>query len=293
MFTGVYTALITPFKDNKIDYDALGVIIEMQVKGGVDGIVPMGTTGESPTVSFEEHKVLIKEVVKMAANRIKVVAGAGANSTEEAIWLSREAEEAGVDGILSVVPYYNKPVQRGLVTHFEKIASSISIPVILYNIPGRAGINFAPRGIKELTGRVDNIVAIKEASGDITQMMRIIELCGEDLTLLSGDDNLLLPVLSIGGRGVISVLSNLLPADMKKVITLYEEGNVQESRDLFYKLLPLCKAMFLETNPIPIKSAMEMAGYCTSEIRLPLVPLDEDNRKKLRHVLEKYGVNLK
>ena len=271
MFEGVYTALVTPFRDDRIDYAALEAIIEAQVKGGVDGVVPVGTTGESPTLSFDEHSEDVKRVVALVDRRVRVIAGAGSNSTREAVHLSQAAQEYGVDGVLLVNPYYNKPPQRGLVAHFEAVAKSISIPAILYNIPGRTGINFLPESILELLDRAPNIVAIKEATGDLAQMMRVIELCGERLTLLSGDDNLLLPVLSIGGKGVISVLSNVLPADMKRIVTLYNEGKIDESRKLFYKVLPLCRAMFYETNPIPVKAAMEMMGRCGGELRLPII----------------------
>jgi 4-hydroxy-tetrahydrodipicolinate synthase len=290
MFEGLYTALITPFRNGKVDYDALKNIIEMQIKGGVDGLVPMGTTGESPTVSFEEHKSVIRKVVEIVSGRVKVIAGTGANSTDEAVYLSKEAEEAGVDGVLQVNPYYNRPTQNGLILHFEKVAKSIKIPVVLYNIPGRTGVNFLPESIRELLNRVDNVKAIKEATGDISQMMSVIEICGDRLELISGDDNLLLPVLSIGGVGVISVLSNILPAEVKRVITDYNSGKIQEARKMFYSLLPLCRAMFLETNPIPVKSAMEMAGHCGGEIRLPMTPMSEDKKMLLKAVLQKYGV---
>ncbi len=292
MFEGVFTALVTPFKNGTIDYDSLEKIIEHQIAGGVDGVVPMGTTGESPTVSYEEHEEFIIRVVKMVNKRVKVIAGTGSNSTDEAIYLSKAAQDAGVDGVLLVNPYYNKPPQRGLIAHFEKVAQSISIPVVLYNIPGRTGINFLPESVAELVKRAPNIVAMKEASGDINQMMNLIELCGDSVTLLSGDDNLLLPVLGIGGKGIISVLSNLLPADVKAVVSQFTSGNFEEAKKRFYKLLPLCRAMFYETNPIPIKAAMEMAGFCSSEVRLPLVPLSDDNRKKLKSALIEYGVKL-
>ncbi len=292
MFEGVYTALVTPFKDGSIDFDALEKIIEMQIVGGVDGIVPLGTTGESPTVSFDEHKPFIKRVVDQVNKRTKVIAGTGGNSTEEAIFLSKAAEEDGVDGLLLVTPYYNKPPQRGMVAHFEKIAKSVSLPIILYNIPGRTSIDFFPESLKELIDKVDNIVSIKEATGNISNMMRVYELCGDKLTLLSGDDGLLLPLLSIGGKGVISVLSNILPGDVKNIITLYNEGKTVEARDAFYRLLPLCRAMFLETNPISVKAAMEMMGHCSSSVRLPMVPLSDENRIKLRQALIDYGVKL-
>lgn len=292
MFEGVNTALITPFRNNKVDYTALEEIVEMQIQGGVDGIVPMGTTGESPTVSFEEHKELIRRVVELVNGRVNVIAGTGANSTEEAICLSRSAEDSGVDGLLLVNPYYNKPTQKGMIEHFARIAESVKVPVVLYNIPGRTGVNFLPESVAELINRVDNIAAMKEATGDLAQMMNLYELCGDRLTLLSGDDNLFLPVLGIGGKGIISVLSNILPADVKKVYTLFNEGKIKECRELFYRLLPLCRAMFLETNPIPIKAAMEMAGHSTGEIRLPMTPLTDANREKLKSIFNSYGVKL-
>jgi len=291
MFEGLYTALVTPFRGDSIDYDALEKIIEHQIKGGVDGVVPAGTTGESPTLSFDEHKELIRQTVKMVNGRVKVVAGTGANSTREAICLSKSAEDAGANGILSVNPYYNKPTQEGLILHFEAIANSISIPVILYNIPGRTAVNFMPESVASLLERVDNITAIKEATGDLAQMMRVHELCGDRLTLLSGDDNLLLPLLSIGGKGIISVLSNLFPADLKAVIDNFNNNDIIKSREAFYKILPLCRAMFLETNPIPIKSAMAMAGYCSSDMRLPMVPLGPANKEVLAEALKKYGAD--
>lgn len=292
MFNGVYTALVTPYKNGKIDYEALEKIIEMQINGGIDGLVPMGTTGESPTASFDEHKDFVKRVVNLVGKRVKVIAGTGSNSTEEAIHLTKSAQDSGVDGALLVNPYYNKPTQRGLVSHFEAIAKSVSIPIILYNIPGRTAVNFLPESIHELLKRVNNIAAIKEASGDLAQMMKVIELCGNKLTLLSGDDNLLLPVLAIGGKGVISVASNFLPADVKKVVSLYNDGETEESRNLFYKILPVMRALFIETNPIPVKAAMEMLGYCSSDIRLPLVPLSDENKKILRQTLAAYGLKV-
>jgi len=292
MFEGLYTALVTPFKEGKIDYDALNKIVELQIKGGVDGIVPMGTTGESPTVSFDEHKNIIKHVVDLVKKRVKVIAGTGANSTDEAIYLTKSAEDNGVDAVLLVTPYYNKPPQRGLIAHFENIARSVSIPIILYNIPGRTAINLQPESIKELLNRVDNIVALKDATGDIPQMMKVIELCGDRLTLLSGDDILLLPVLSIGGKGVISVISNILPAEVKNIISLFNNGNYQKAKEAFYKLLPLSRAMFLEVNPIPIKSAMNLMGYCSSDIRFPLVTLNDENLTLLKKTMTDYGLKL-
>ncbi|OHD66507.1 MAG: 4-hydroxy-tetrahydrodipicolinate synthase [Spirochaetes bacterium RBG_13_51_14] len=293
MFEGVYTALVTPFRNGAIDYQALEKLVAMQIESGIDGIVPMGTTGESPTVSFDEHREFIRRVVGLVRGKVKVIAGTGANSTEEAIWLSREAEEAGVDGVLQVNPYYNKPTQRGLIAHFESVARSIGIPVVLYNIPGRTGVNFLPSSINELLNRVENVVAMKEASGDIVQMMELYELCGDRLTLLSGDDNILLPFMSIGGKGIISVISNLLPVDVRNVVAFFNEGRIEEAKKQFYRLLPVCRAIFAETNPIGIKAAMSMAGHCTDDLRLPLVPLSDENRVKLRKALLGYGVALK
>ena len=290
MFEGVYTAMITPFKDGEVDYKSLDIIIEDQISGGVDGLVPMGTTGESPSVSHDEHKDIIKYVVEKVNKRVKVVAGAGSNSTKEAINLSVAAESYGVDGVLLVNPYYNKPTQEGLIAHFEAVANAISIPVMLYNIPGRSGVNFLPENVVKLLDKAPNIKAMKEASGDISQMMRLIELCGDRIDILSGDDNLLLPLLAVGGNGVVSVLSNLFPADVKKVITLYKSGKLQEAKDLFYKLLPVGRSMFIETNPIPVKTAFEMMGVCSGDVRLPMTPISEENRKILKDELVNYGV---
>jgi 4-hydroxy-tetrahydrodipicolinate synthase len=292
MFEGVFTALVTPFKENKIDYKALEKIIEAQISGGIDGLVPMGTTGESPTVSFDEHKEFIKAVVEIVNKRALVIPGTGANSTTEAIYLTKAAETYGVDGAMIVNPYYNKPTQRGLVAHFEAVAKSVKLPIIIYNIPSRTGVNFLPESILELTKKTDNIKAVKEASGDIVQMMRLYELCGKSLTILSGDDNMLLPVLAIGGKGVISVLTNFLPADVKKITTLYADGKYKEASEAFYKILPLMRCMFLETNPIPVKAAMEMLGYCSSHVRLPLVELSDENKEILKKNMIEYGINV-
>ena len=292
MFTGVYTALITPFKDGGVDYDALGRIVEMQVKGGVDGLVPMGTTGESPTVSYEEHLEVLKKTVEFSAKRVKVIAGAGSNSTREAVYITEQAVKYGVDGILSVNPYYNKPTQKGLIAHFEAVAKAAGVPVVLYNMPGRTGGNVLPESIAELCEKAPNVKAVKEASGDLNQMMRLIELCGKRLDVLSGDDNLFLPLLSVGGAGVISVLSNILPAELKEVYTLYAAGKTVEAREKFYKLLPLCRAVFTETNPIPIKWVMARAGYCLDDVRLPLTVLSSEKHEFVRSTFATCGVKL-
>ena len=292
MFEGVHTALITPFKNGKIDIGALERIIEFQIAGGIDGLIPAGTTGESPTISFEEHEQLIREVVRIAGRRVKIIAGTGANSTDEAVHLAKSAADAGADGVLQVNPYYNKPPQKVLIAHFEKVANSISIPVMLYNIPGRTAVNFFPESVKELLNRTGNIVSMKEASGDINQMMRLIELCGDKISVLSGDDNLFLPLLSVGGKGVVSVLSNILPFDVKQIYTLFTSDKILEATEAFERLLPLCRAIFMETSPIPIKAIMAMAGYCGNDIRLPLIPLEEDRCAEIRRIFNEHGVNL-
>jgi 4-hydroxy-tetrahydrodipicolinate synthase len=292
MFTGVYTALITPFRSGGVDYDALGRIIEMQVQGGVDGVVPMGTTGESPTVSYEEHIEVLKKTVEFVNKRVKVIAGAGSNSTREAVYITEQAVKYGVDGILSVNPYYNKPTQKGLIAHFDAVAKAAGVPVVLYNMPGRTGGNVLPESIAELCEKAPNVKAVKEASGDINQMMRLIELCGTHLDVLSGDDNLFLPLLSVGGAGVISVLSNIMPSQLKKVYTLYSAGKTTEACDAFYKLLPLCRAVFAETNPIPIKWVMARAGYCADDVRLPLTVLSDDKHAAVRSAFASCGVTL-
>jgi len=217
MFSGLYTALVTPFKNGKVDFDSFARLIDMQYEGGVDGIVPMGTTGESPTVTNEEHIEVIKKAVEFTNKRMKVIAGTGSNSTSEAVSMSEIAAKSGVDGVLLVNPYYNKPTQKGLILHFETVAKAVDVPIMLYNIPGRTGINFLPESVAELCEKAPNVKAMKEASGDITQMMRLMELCGDRIDLLTGDDNLLLPLLSIGGKGGVSVLSNILPKEIKAV----------------------------------------------------------------------------
>lgn len=292
MFKGVYTALITPFKDGKVDYDALEKIIEHQIAGGVTGLLPMGTTGESPTVSHEEHIDIIKKTVEIANKRVNVIAGSGSNSTSEAVCLTESAAKAGVDGVLLVNPYYNKPPQNALVDHFYTISQSVDIPIMLYNIPSRTGINFEPESIAELAAKADNVKAVKAASGDIPQIMRLYELCRDRLDIMSGDDNLLLPIMGIGGKGIVSVVSNIVPGEVVKVVNLYQQGNISEARDAFYKLLPLCRMMFLETNPIPIKAVMAKAGFCTGDIRKPLLPLSEEKLNTVVDAFRNYGVSI-
>ncbi len=289
MFRGSITALVTPFRNGRIDEDAFRELIEFQIKGGSSAIVPCGTTGESATLDFEEHKKVVDIAVNAVKKRIPVIAGTGGNSTSEAIELTRHAKKAGVDATLQVTPYYNKPSQEGLYRHFRAIAEAVSLPQVLYNVPGRTGINMLPETVARLA-ELKEIVAIKEASGNLGQMAEIISLAGERITLLSGDDNLTLPVLAIGGTGVISVVANIEPADTANMIKEWEKGNLEEAKRLYYKLLPLCQAMFYETNPVPVKTSLALMGKIGEEMRLPMAPLSQGNLEKLKKALRDYGL---
>ncbi len=289
MFKGSIVAIVTPFKDGKIDEDAYRELIEFQIENGTSGIVPCGTTGESATLSFEEHKRMIKITVEAVKGRVPVIAGAGANNTKEAIELTQFAKEAGADATLQVVPYYNKPTQEGLYQHFVTILKEVPLPQVLYNIPSRTGVNLLPETVARLA-EFKEIVAIKEASGDLVQMAKIMNLVGDKITLLSGDDNLTLPVLSIGGKGVISVIANIVPKETAQMISLWEKGEVEKARELYLKLLPLCQAMFYETNPIPVKTALSLMGKIKGELRLPLCPMSKENLERLKKVLRQYDL---
>ncbi len=294
MFQGVYTAVITPFHKGAIDYDSYFRLLDLQIKGGVNGVVPCGTTGESPTLSHEEHKKLIQETVAHVKGRVQVIAGTGSNSTAEAIELTEEACRSGVDGLLSVNPYYNKPTQEGMFQHFKAIAEKATKPIMLYNIPGRTNVNLLPETVKRLS-EISNIRSIKEATGDLGQMAKVVALLPKDFTLLSGDDNLTLPVLSIGGKGVVSVVSNLFPKSVVEMVTLFQKGQILESQSLYFKLLPVFISAFIETNPIPIKAAMSWFGYCQNELRLPMTALSEgepaNQFKKLVFSLRDQGLS--
>lgn len=291
MFKGSLVAMITPFKENgKIDENGIKELVEFHIKNGTDGIVPCGTTGESPTLSHEEHKKVVELTIKAAAGRIPVVAGTGSNSTWEALELTSHAKENGADGALVVVPYYNKPTQKGLYMHYKKLAEEIDISIIVYNVPSRTGVNMLPETLAELA-ELKNIVAVKEASGNLDQMTQIVELCGDKITLLSGDDKLLLPVLSIGGKGVISVVANIIPRDVSDMVREFEERNYQKAKEIFLsKVYPLSNAMFYETNPIPVKTSVRLMGMPSGELRLPLSPMSESNLTKLKADLIKFGL---
>ncbi len=289
-FHGSITALVTPFKKGKVDGKSLQKIVEYQIKEGTDGLVPCGTTGESPTLSHEEHRRVIEIVVDTANKKVPVIAGTGSNSTEEAISLTTFAKKAGADGALLAAPYYNKPTQEGLFRHYEKVAKSVDIPIVLYNIPGRSVVNISPETIARLS-KIPNIIAVKEASGSMDQTSHILSLCR--MTVLSGDDSLTLPLLALGGKGVISVLSNILPGEVSQMVDAYFAGNHEKAMALHYKLFALCRAMFIETNPIPIKRSMKLLGFCEDELRLPLCPMSEHNEKILVKALKDFGLKVK
>ncbi|RJR50576.1 MAG: 4-hydroxy-tetrahydrodipicolinate synthase [Desulfobacteraceae bacterium] len=289
MFGGSIVAIVTPFRNGKVDEDAYRELIEFQIQNGSSAIVPCGTTGESATLSMEEHSRVIEITIEAVKKRVPVIAGTGGNSTQEAIELTSHAKKAGADATLQVAPYYNKPTQEGLFQHFNSIAKEVPLPQVLYNIPGRTGVNMLPQTIARIA-ELPEVVAIKEASGDLGQMAEIVRLAGDKLTLLSGDDNLTLPVLAIGGKGVISVVANIVPADSAQMVSAWEKGDVQKARERFYKLLPLCQAMFYETNPIPVKTSLALMGKVKEEFRLPMCPLAPANREKLKAALKEYGL---
>ncbi len=290
MFKGSIVAIITPFKDGRVDEDKLRELVEFHIQNGTNGIVPCGTTGESPTLNHDEHNRVIEICIDAVAGRIPVIAGTGSNSTAEAVALTQHAAKAGADAALVVTPYYNKPSQEGLYQHFKMVANNVDIPIILYNIAGRAAINIETSTVVQLANDCKNIIGVKEASGSLSQMQDVKRLCPDDFLLLSGDDMLTLPLLSIGGVGVISVVANIIPADTAKVIQLFHEGKWKEAQELHYKILPLAQAMFVDSNPGPVKYACELMGLCSGELRLPLWAINEENKSKVKKALQSYGV---
>jgi len=289
MFKGAIVAIVTPFKNGAIDEQALRELIEFQIESGTDGIVPCGTTGESATLSHEEHDRVIEITIDAAKKRVPVIAGTGSNSTAEALRLTKHAYEAGADGVLVVSPYYNRPTQEGLYQHYKVLAESIPIPIIPYNIPSRTGVNVLPETVARLA-KIDNIVGIKEASGSLKQMNDVIQICGSGFSVLSGDDFFTLPLLTLGGHGVISVVSNVAPADMAGLVDAFAAGDLQKARALHDKMVPLIDALFIETNPTPVKAALEMMGRIAGDVRLPLYEMSAANTEKLRSVLKNYGL---
>ncbi|GIW84762.1 MAG: 4-hydroxy-tetrahydrodipicolinate synthase [Thermogemmata sp.] len=289
MFAGVTVALVTPFRNGEIDWSELGRLVDWHCEQGTPALAPCGTTGESPTLSHEEHERVVAYVCERARGRLKVMAGTGSNCTAEAIRMTKAAKKAGADGTLQVGPYYNKPTQEGYYRHFAAIAEAVDLPMVLYNIPGRTGSNILPETIARLAQAFPHVVAVKEASGSLDQASQIAALC--DLTLLSGDDSLTLPLMSIGGRGVVSVVGNIVPQDMMALVHAFNRGQIAEAQRWHHKLFPLCRDMLsVATNPIPIKTAMKLLGRGTGELRLPMCPLDAAGEQRIRQTLINYGL---
>ncbi len=290
MFRGSIVAIVTPFKKGKVDEKKLAELVQFQVDNGTSGIVPCGTTGESPTLTMAEHEKVVEICIDAVQGRIPIIAGTGSNSTAEAISLTKHAAKAGADAALLVTPYYNKPTQEGLYRHFKAVAHAVDIPIILYNIPGRSSRNIEIPTMARLARDCKNIIGVKEAAGSVSQMQEIKQLCPKDFLLISGDDGLTLPLLAIGGIGVISVAANIVPQDVANLVTTFNDGDIFGAQQIYFKLLPLVKALFLETNPIPVKTAMGMLGMCQDELRLPLCPMSQANLVSLKQALIDYGL---
>lgn len=291
IFTGAGVAIVTPMNaDGTVNFEKLGELIEFQIANKTDCIIICGTTGESSTLTHEEHLECIKYAVDKVAGRIPVVAGTGSNCTETAIYLSTEAEKYGVDGLLLVTPYYNKATQNGLIAHFSAIANSVKVPIILYNVPSRTGCNILPTTAAKLADTCENIVAIKEASGNISQVAKLVSLTKGKLDIYSGNDDQIVPVLSLGGKGVISVLSNVAPEQTHNIVASYLEGDVKKSLELQLEALPLCEALFCEVNPIPVKAALNLMGMGVGGLRMPLTTMEEANQEVLKKAMKEYGI---
>ncbi|MEE9557232.1 MAG: 4-hydroxy-tetrahydrodipicolinate synthase [Candidatus Adiutricales bacterium] len=289
MFSGAMVAIVTPFSNGKVDEEAFRRLINFQIENGTQAIIPCGTTGESATFTHEEHKFVVEFTIKEVNGRVPVIAGTGSNSTAEAIELTRHAKEAGADAALMICPYYNKPTQEGLYQHFKAVAEAVPMPIIMYNIMARTGVNMVPETVARLAG-IDNIVGTKEASGNLQQMTEIIELCGPDFDVISGDDPLTLPLMAVGGTGVISVASNVAPGQVLEMTSAFLNGDLAKAQELNIRLQPLFRALFLETNPIPVKMALGFMGMIDPEMRLPLYPMGPANTEKLKKVLADYGL---
>jgi 4-hydroxy-tetrahydrodipicolinate synthase len=290
MFKGTYTAIVTPFKGGQLDQPGLERLIKSQIKGGVDGVVPVGTTGESPTVDYDEHIEIIRLSVKFSARKVKVIAGTGGNSTTEAIYLTRKAEEVGADGSLQVAPYYNKPSQEGLFQHFREVARNTRLPIILYSIPGRCGIEIGIETVRRLAADCKNIVGIKEAGGNADRVSQLRAVLPANFTILSGDDALTLPFMAVGAQGVVSVASNIIPRQVSEMVRAFAAGQPQKAIRIHAKYYPVFKDLFVETNPVPVKAALAMMGLISEEYRLPLVPMSPANREILKKTLKTCGV---
>ena len=291
MFQGSIVALVTPFKQGELDEKALRDLVEFHIAEGTNAIVPCGTTGESATLSHEEHCRVIEIVIDQAKKRVPVIAGAGSNNTKEAVFLTEHAKKSGADAVLSITPYYNKPTQEGLFQHFKTIAEHVDIPMVLYNVPGRTGVNMLPETVVRLS-KVKNIVGVKEASGSLDQAGAIIHNASENFDVISGEDSLTFPMMAMGAKGVISVVANVAPKKMAQMCKAVLNNNMLEARKLHYELLDLSKAVFYETNPIPAKKAVYLMGLMENEIRLPLVEMTKENTEKLKKVMEKLGIKI-
>lgn len=289
MFQGVLTALVTPFRDGAVDERALQDLVEIQISAGVDGLVPCGSTGESATLSHGEHRRVIEVVVAAARGRVQVVAGTGSNSTREAVELTRHAKEAGADGALLISPYYNKPTQEGILQHYAAIATETAFPLVVYNIPGRTASNILPETFARLA-EIEQVVAVKDSCGDLNQVAHLIAATPDDFSVLSGDDWATLPMMSLGGAGVISTAANLAPPDMVELVRAHKSGDLERAREVYYRLLPLLDVLFCETNPIPLKAALALRGLCGEEIRLPLTPITPPNRERLQVAMKEFGL---
>lgn len=292
MFKGSIVAIVTPFKNGKVDEKALSNLIKWHIAEGTNAIVPCGTTGEASTLDYDEHYRVIEITVKTAKGKVPVIAGTGANSTDETIMITKKAKELGADGALIVTPYYNKPTQEGLYKHYKLVAENVDIPIVLYNVPGRTGVNMLPQTVARLA-EIKNIIGIKEATGDMKQVSEVIRLCGNRMTVLSGDDFTTLTLLALGGKGVISVSANVDPRNVSAMCKAWDEGNIKKARELHFKLEPLNHAMFIETNPLPVKTALSMMGKIQEEFRLPLCTMSDANKEKLKKVLINQGVLVK
>ena len=286
MFSGTFTALVTPFRNGEVDVEALEGMVEFQIQHGVSGLVPCGTTGETPAMSEAEDRVVVGTVVRITNGRVPVIAGTGSNSTDMAIKYTKMAQEVGADGSLQVAPYYNKPTQEGLYRHFAAIAESTKLPLVLYNIPGRTGVTISAETMARLA-EIPNIVGVKDSTLSMNMISDVIRLCGEEFDVLSGDDPMTLPLVALGGRGVISVASNVAPGAVSDMVRAVLEGEWERGRELHYELLPLFRALFVETNPIPVKTAASLLGLCSDEMRLPLVPMEGENLRVLQETLDR------
>ncbi len=289
MFKGSIVAIVTPFKNGAVDEEKLRALVEFQIENGTDAIVPCGTTGEASTLDYEEHDRVIQIVIEQVKKRVPVIAGTGSNSTHEAIELTEHAKKLGADGALLVTPYYNKPTQEGLYRHYKAVAEAVALPQVLYNVPGRTGVNLLPETVARLA-EISNIVAIKEATGSLQQASEVLALCGDKIDVLSGDDFITFPMMACGAKGVISVTANIMPKEVAALVDAFNAGNMEEARRLHLKLLKISNAMFIESNPVPVKTAVALMGKASDEVRLPLAPMAEANKAKLVAIMKEYGL---